>query len=563
MDDKKEQQRHEVEQDRKIAANTAAVSQMTRYLRELRDHFEPIFGMADKVPEKWRRIVRMCRLLVTVGVVGSIAFKGLGWYMKKRHLHTMADRYAQVASQLYYTEGNPDVALPFLDKALAIESESPEYIFQKAYLQGMSATRTLLNLGRPMNKAELDEAHRALAEALYLQGLDAKRPEPYILQAQIYSALKDPERARKAIEKAVEIAPDNDFALVRMALIQLEEKDVDGADKSLDRAIELNPKSKWAYLWKGIVLADYRKDPEAARAMYGKALEIDPKFDMAHYNRGLTYVVGGKKGYALAREEMLKALALNPSYKEACRVIGYLYGCEDNYTVAKVWMDKAIALDGNFLAAHKWRGVICGEMAEFDEAVKSYNNAIQLDPMNAELYERRAKIYGMQGKDEEALSDLRFAYSLNPKSARTLVYIGNAYVKAGNAEGAVSYYDKALEINPAYDEALARKAEALAKCGKNDEAMKSIDAAISATKYKPERFWLQKADMLATMKRADEALAACVKAREIAPKNSLAWRMEANLLKAKGDAVGYKSALKKYLEIVPSDAKARQELNAQ
>ena len=187
---------HDKIQDRRIAANAKAISNLVKYMREIRDHFEPIYGLAEKVPEKWTKTVLKLRTFAKLGIVVVLIAKVGGWYFNKQTLHKMADRYAEVARRLYYTENNPDVALPFVDKALEIEKESPEYIFFKAYVKGMAATRDLLNLGRPFNKAELDRAHQAYAEAVFLQGLAPKRPEPYILQGQILAALKETSRAK-------------------------------------------------------------------------------------------------------------------------------------------------------------------------------------------------------------------------------------------------------------------------------------------------------------------------------------------------------------------------------
>ena len=544
---------HDKVQDRRIAANAKAIESLVKYMREVRDHFEPIYGLAEKVPEKWTKTVLKLRTLAKLGVVFVILAKIGGWYFNKQTLHKMADRYAEVARRLYYTENNPDVALPFVDKALEIEKESPEYIFFKAYINGMAATRDLLNLGRPFNKAELDRAHQAYAEAVFLQGLEPKRPEPYILQGQILAALKETARAKEVIQKAVELDSNSDFALIRLAMVQLDEKDIAGAEASLAKALELNPKSKWAWLWKGVVAMDFKKDPKAARDCCDKALEIDPKFDLAIYNRGWTYATGKEKRYDLAREEMKKALAVNPDYKEACYAMGMFYGYEDNYTVAKVWMDKAIAMDADFLLAHKWRGIICGEMAQYEEAVKSFGAAILLDPMNADLYVRRAKMSVVLGKLDDALRDLNFAYELDPKAKRTLLYLGDVYRKANNDEKALSFYDKAIAADEKYDDAYARKASLLAKEGKTDEAVAAIDRAIGATTYKPERFWVQKGDIFDSDGKASDAVECYVKARTLAPRFAEAWKKEAMLLKKLGKAEEAKAAAKAYLELVPTD----------
>ena len=546
---------YDLEQDKKITANTEAINSAVKYIREIRNHFEPIYGLAEKVPEKWAAFVRRLRMFAKFGVLALVLFKAGGWYLKKRHLHKMADRYAEVARRLYYSENNPEVALPFVDKAIEIENENPDYIFFRSYIKGMAATRKLLNLGRPFNKKELDQAHQALAEAVYLQGLEPKRPEPYILQGQILAALKDKARAKEAILKAAELDPSSDFAHLRLAMVQLDEQDVEGAAKSLDRALELNPESKWAWLWKGLLANDYRMDKDAARACYEKALEIDPRFDMALFNLGATWLDGKEKDYAKVREFMLKALSVNPEFKEACYQIGLAYGYEDNYRVAKVWMDKAIALDSSFLEAYKWRGVINVEMEKYEEAVRDYNSAIQLDPMNADLYVRRARANEKLGRIDDSLTDLRFAYDLKPDAPRTLMYLGDVYVKTGQGKLALTYYDRAIALKPTSDDAYARKADALAGLGQGEDALAAIEKALEVATKKPERFWLKKGELLEKLKRPADARAAYEKARTLNPKLLSAWRKEMELAQAAGDAAAAEAAKAKCLELDPTGKK--------
>ena len=302
---------------------------------------------------------------------------------------------------------------------------------------------------------------------------------------------------------------------------------------------------------------DFKKDPKAARDCCDKALEIDPKFDLAIYNRGWTYAIGKEKRYDLARDEMKKALAVNPDYKEACYAMGMFYGYEDNYTVAKVWMDKAIAMDADFLLAHKWRGIICGEMAQYEEAVKSFGAAILLDPMNADLYVRRAKMSVALGKLDDALRDLNFAYELEPKAKRTLLYLGDVYQKVGNDEKALSFYEKAVAVDENYDDAYSHKATLLAKLNRSEEAVAAIDLAIKVSTYKPERFWLQKGDTLEASGKSESAVECYAKARTLAPRFAEAWKKEAMTLKKLGKADGARVAAKMYLELVPTDTEIK------
>lgn len=534
-----------------IKANAEAIRRQTEYLHDIRNHF---------IPEEEARFRRFAKYVVTplVKTIALIAFIGglwdvIAWVMARYEIKVMADRYARVAEDVYYGENNPDVAAAFLDKAIDLRDGDADYRFLRAYMQGMAVTRRLLNLDRPLSKKELDEAHTAYAEARFLQGLRPNRPEPYVLQAQILASLRENERAEAALAKAQKIAPNNAFVYLRLAQVRMDRKDADGAEVALGKALLLDPDSKWVWLWKGVLEKEMKSYCETARKCYEKALEIDPKFDLAWYNLAWTWMHKSSRNYARARECLQKALALNPDYKEAYYAMGMSYGYEDNYPVANTWMDKAIAIDGAFLSAHKWRGIICGEMGQHEEAIKSFGTAIMLDPMNADLYVRRAKMSVALGKLDDGLRDLNFAYELEPKAKRTLLYLGDVYRKAANDERALAFYDKAIGVDKKYDDAYARKAELLADIGKMTEALAAIDQAIAVTTYKVERFWVQRGDILNAIGKSSDAVECYSKARTIAPRFAAAWKKEAMTLRKLGKTAEAESAATAYLELVPTD----------
>ena len=559
---------HDKKQDDKISANAEAIRanaeairRQTEYLHEIRNHFIPEAEEA--------RLKRLRRVVVTPLLKGIalVAFIGgmwdvIAWVLARHQISTMAERYALVAKDVYYGENNPEVAGQFLDKAIELQGSNADYRYQRAYMQGMATTRKFLNLDRPFTKAELDQAHTAYAEALFLQNLRPDHSEPYVLQAQIFAALKEPERAESALAKALALDPGNSFVHLRLAQVRMDLKDLAGAESALAEALRLDPKSKWVWLWKGVLEREMKKDAVAARKCYEKAIEIDPKFDMAWYNMGWTWMGKPSQDYAKARELLQRAIALNPDYKEACYAIGMTYGYEDNYPVAKVWMDKAVALDGSFLTAIKWRGIICGEMKDYAGAVSNFDSAIALDPMNADLYVRRAKMNERLGKIDDALRDLRFALELNPAAKRTWMYLGDVYAASENRKAALECYEKAIAIDSSYDDALARLATVLDALGRRDDALAKIDAAISAAKINPKRFWMQKANLLASWQKIGEAIACYEKVRTLDPKFAVAWRKEAELRKAANDKSGYVAALKAYVDLMPSDSQARKELEA-
>lgn len=547
---------HDRIQDERISANAEAIRKQTEYLREIRDHFMPAAEEA-----RFKRLARtiVIPLVKTIAVVAFIGgmWDFVSWFENRCIVRSMARRYADVARDIYYGENNPEVAREFLDKAIELRGDYAEYRYLRAYMQGMAATRKLLNLDRPLTKEELDQAHMAYAEALFLRGLRPKRAEPYVLMAQISAALKETDRAEGELRKALEADAKSSFVRLRLAQVRMDRGDAAGAEAALADALRLDPESKWVWLWKGVFERETRKDDAAARACYEKALAIDPKFDMAWYNLAWTWMGRSGSDYPKAREALQKALALNPDYKEACYAMGMTYGYEDNYPVARVWMDKAVALDGSFLTAVKWRGIVNGEMGLFADAVADFDRAILLDPMNADLYVRRAKQEEKLGKADEALRDLRFALDLAPGAKRTWMYLGDVYKASGDAASALDCYGKAIALDAGYDDAHARRAAVLAGEGDREGALAAIDAAIAAAKQNPRRFWLQKADLLASWERLGEAVACCGTVLELDPGNTAALRRTAEWDRALGDLDGCRKALAAYLERVPTDAEMR------
>jgi tetratricopeptide (TPR) repeat protein len=180
--------------------------------------------------------------------------------------------------------------------------------------------------------------------------------------------------------------------------------------------------------------------------------------------------------------------------------------------------------------------------------------------MNADLYVRRARMNMSLNRNDMALRDLRFAYELDSKAQRTLMYLGDLYLKMNDATRALFYYDSVIKINPESDDAYARKASAFAVLKQPEEALAAFDSAIKVSKYKPERFWLGKADMLRKFGRLEESRNAYVKARTEDPKLQEAWRGEASVCRLLNDEKGWRSALLTYVELAPTDVNAKKEL---
>ena len=172
-----------------------------------------------------------------------------------------------------------------------------------------------------------------MANAELLKLLHPEKAESFILKGQIYSALGENKRSLSELEEAIKMEPRNDFAHVRLALIRYNLKEFEKSLEELDTALKINPKSKWAFLWKGIIIGEWKKDWVTANSFYQKALNIDPRFDIAYYNLGWSYLKSSPKDYKSAQQSFEKALKINPNYKEALYGLAMVYGYQDRYEI--------------------------------------------------------------------------------------------------------------------------------------------------------------------------------------------------------------------------------------
>lgn len=520
-------------------------------------HEEQKRNQAKKEHRFRRFLVQLVIISTTaVGVLWSLLEMG-AWYLDQLQKEKMAERYNAVANSMYEQENDPDVALQMLEQSIAL-NDTFETRYQFAYIKGMKAVQVLLNLDRPFSKDELNMAHQSLADAKFLIQLEPDRPEGYILESQIYTALKEYKDAENAILQALKIEPDHAFAQVRYATLLYNQKKFDDARAVIEKVVSAYPDYKWGYLWYGLVL-DALKQKENALVQFEKAIKLDPKFDTAIYNLGCSYLNSRPRNFAKARECFQRVLTINPAYKQAYYQLGMSYGYEDRYDVALTYMDKAIALSEDYLTAQNWKALVLFEMKRYEEAIQAYSAAIMLDPRNDELYVRRAAAKVDSKQFDTAVNDLNFALELNPQNTEAVMILSNLYLETGNTELALAKIDHAL--NAAKDDkALSAdlwnlRAKLWQKKGDFAAAAADQKKAVECFKSKYTLYYLALYQKQGNMN--EDALKTLDEIQQLDPRFAAAWKLRADLLKAQDKAAALK-AVETYLTLKPQDKKMQE-----
>ena len=543
-----------VEDDKPQESLEELVTRQNEVLSKISKYFSP--------DEEESRRARLAKVIAKAGsilillVSGIIGSGELGiWVIDQYKLRTLASDYAEVGKDLLYSENNVEVSKKFIGKALELRPDDAEYLQLDAYIDGMSAIRDLYNLDRPYNSAELKRAHEALAKSVLLKTQEPDAPEPYILRGQIYAALKDYDRARSMLKTAIEISPTNDFAFMRLGVVAYSAGEREQAISHLNTAINLNPKSKWAYLWLGVISSESKKfDTDTTLKWFTKALEIDPRFDLAHYNIAWNYLRQKPRNYVKAEKSFRKALALNPDYKEAFYGLAMTYGYQNKYKIAHSYLSRAIEVDPLFLTAWKWRAIVNDEMKAYDKSLDDFSQAIKLDPANSNIYMRRARVFTKKKLYNEAMEDLLLAKSFNPKNPRISFYLARIYRDLGQVDAALSTINKTIELKAKYADAYSLRAEIKVSQGDFANAYSDFQKAIESTSYRKERFLNKRASVYFERKRFQEALTDYLKVTKLAPQDASAWLGLTKIYIQLNQKLKAQSSLSEFIKMKPNDS---------
>jgi tetratricopeptide (TPR) repeat protein len=246
------------------------------------------------------------------------------------------------------------------------------------------------------------------------------------------------------------------------------------AIENYDKAIDLDPKYEKAWYNKGWNLSELGRREEAI-ACYDKAIDLDPKYEKAWYNKGWELSQLGRREEAIACYD--KAIELNPRYEQAWYGKGYELGQLGRYEEAIACYDKAIELNPKYEKAWYGRGVRLGELGRYEEAIACYDKAIELNPKYEKAWHGKGVRLGELGRHEEAIACYDKAIELNPRYEKAWYGKGYELGQLGRHEEAIACYDKAIELNPKYEEAWHGKGWSLKQLGQKDKAEKCFQRA--------------------------------------------------------------------------------------
>ncbi len=278
-----------------------------------------------------------------------------------------------------------------------------------------------------------------------------------------------------------------------------------------------------------------RADLDSAINHFERAIELDPKFALAHSALGGCYVnrvlkgLGEAQDHDKAEAEFNKALALDPRLLEARMQMIFIYLSRGEKPKARAEVERLREEYPNDVGVHFARGYLARLDADYERALRSFERMVRLNPNERVVTSfHRARIFMYQGRYEEALAELDQGAMLEPDHPLLQTFRGRVLYYRGEVDAAARVLEQVLERHPKMDGIRPILATCLSAQGKHELANQQITerVKVAAAVDHDVAYWLASAYLL--QGRQVVALQWLQKAIELGNENYLWFESDPN-----------------------------------
>jgi len=203
------------------------------------------------------------------------------------------------------------------------------------------------------------------------------------------------------------------------------------------------------------------------RALFGRALEVNPNSWKAFSNLGLADARAGRLDAAVVNYR--RSLAVGPSRWIVHQNLGLVLCQQKNYVEGERELARSFALRRENLDVAAQLGSVRLNLGMFVEAEEPLRVARALDPKRGDVAECLGTSLLAQGQDAEAIVELRAALA-SRESADARKNLAQALMVRGDVRGAIAELENALNTRPKWPEAASDLAWLLAAA--EDDALR-------------------------------------------------------------------------------------------
>lgn len=435
-----------------------------------------------------------------------------------------------------------------------------------------------------LSAGKIDEAKSVVAK------LQADESDALLLSLQGNIALRqgDFQAARRSLERAAQLAPDNPALQRELAASRMGSGDEAGAVAALSRMADLDSGSNQAEVLLVITHLRGKRFAEALRVA-DELEKKQPGKPLTHNLRGI--VLAANNDLAKARASFLQALKIDPGYFPAANNLANLDLADQDINAARRRFEQLTRHSPNNSRA--WLALAELARAENKEAdyLANLEKAARANPKDAQarqllaqywlgkrnagkaLAEARAGLdasgraefhdligaaHALQGDHHNALAAYLKWAELQPNQPLAHFKIAQTQIAMKNPAAGLAALDKALALDAHFTEAAISKSLLLNQQGRRDEALR-IARDVQSRQPKAAAGFLAEAEIRMTAQQPAEAAGLYVKAARLAGQGQPligAYRAYAQA----GQPGEGEKVLRQWLQTQPKDAVVRHQL---
>jgi predicted O-linked N-acetylglucosamine transferase (SPINDLY family) len=296
------------------------------------------------------------------------------------------------------------------------------------------------------------EHHRAgrleLANQFYSSVLadNPNHPDALRLQARIYTAVGDNQRAAINLQRAVAISPLVSDYHCDLAIVFRRLGKFDASIAQSQEALQLQPADFEAMNNLGNCLSDQHKLTEAA-SVYRQALSIRPNSPECFQNLG--NVLRKLGNYDQAIGALKHACSLLPSDVSMQSDLGLAQLDSNNLFAALETFQHVAAVEPAYPAIFENLAEVLTRLERLDDALHACEQAIKVNPNSAEAHARQGSVLAAMGQTDQAIAAFEHALSIDSSLSHVHNNLGNAFKDQGKISQAIAAFKTAVSLNPA------------------------------------------------------------------------------------------------------------------
>ncbi len=217
---------------------------------------------------------------------------------------------------------------------------------------------------------------------------------------------------------------------------------------------------------------------QGAIAQFRHAIELEPRFALAHAALADTHTTLGYLGYVapaatfpVARPYALKALELDPSLAQAHAALAYIKFYFDwDWEGARQEFLRALALDPNDPVSHQWYAVYLLASGDPDRSFREVQTAHQLDPLSLAINTDIGFHHYYNGRYAEAVSQLQSVLAMNRDFLLAHVWLARALLEQGQFDAALEQTALAESKARNWSVLVAARGSTYGRAGRTEQA---------------------------------------------------------------------------------------------